>query len=368
MSKVLQMKSTLNFGPRDLKNNTVGNGYVLSSKEWVAIQTYVQNGMALPTTDEEFRVYANLKSTDTIQDISDIYDAYKKVHAHCNTWQHSTFPDSVSLASDIVSYNVYVKVYYPKLKDKINKYTDNPTDKVKNELQKIINTLKNYAERSHTKAAKIYDDINQFAIDTESDKTKIEKLYNNYKEKYDGKNGEIKKFGKDIEELNKKLSTLNEEYNHDVVVAATTPTYAWATIFGFIAAVIVAGKFGAAAVECKKEMDEVQKQINEKDSELKRDIYIKTMLSHALNSLDNTKKNIEKALTALKKVKGSWQSLRDDLEALTKIFENDIKNQDAETWASAFEVAQDEWNQVAQNADNYRHNAYVNFQGFPTVS
>ncbi len=60
------------------------------------------------------------------------------------------------------------------------------------------------------------------------------------------------------------IEDLWAEYKHDVIVASTTPTYAWIPFYGFIAGPVVAGVFGAKAVEALNQIHNLEKQINEK--------------------------------------------------------------------------------------------------------
>ncbi|MCD1257244.1 alpha-xenorhabdolysin family binary toxin subunit A [Paenibacillus athensensis] len=362
MSNVIRLNTALNFGPGQLRQESQqGNQYVLSRADWAAIQAYAQNGLSLPTNDEEFRVYANLKPGASIPNISDIYDAYKKVHEHCNTWQHDTFPQTVSLASDLVNYNTYTKTYYPALQKRIDDYLENPTDKVLKELTAIINLLQKKATEFHDRAVAAETAVTKFADDTANDQTVIQKLDENYNKQMNDEDGVVTKLKKQISDLTDQFNKLNDEYNRDVVIAATTPTYAWATIFGFIAAVVVAGTYGAAAAACKRQMDEIQKQINSLTTELNTDLNILAALTSASKSLGFIKESINNALPALQKAKGSWKALADDLKSLQDLIKNAISDQDPELWNLGLDAAADSWAKVGQDADDYRHFAFVTF-------
>jgi len=362
MSKVIRLNTALNFGPGQLRQEAQeGNQYVLSRADWTAIQAYAQNGLSLPTSDAEFRVYANLKPEASIPDISDIYSAYANVHDHCNTWQHDTFPQTVSLASDLVNYNTYTKTYYPALQKRIDDYLANPTEKVLKELTAIINLLQKKASEFHDRAVAAEAAVTKFADDTASDQAVIQKLDDNYNQQMNDEDGVVTKLKKQIADLTDQFNKLNDEYNHDVLVAATTPAYAWATIFGFIAAAIVAGTYGAAAAECKRAMNEIQKQINELTVELNTDLNILAALTSASKSLSFIKDSINQALPALQKAKGSWKALADDLGDLQDLIQNAIVDQDPELWNLGLDVAADSWAKVGQDADDYRHFAFITF-------
>ncbi len=66
------------------------------------------------------------------------------------------------------------------------------------------------------------------------------------------------------------------EYKHDVIVASTTPTYTWVPFYGWIAGPVVAGIFGAKAVEALKQIQTLENQINEKLKNLSQgQVYVK---------------------------------------------------------------------------------------------
>ena len=72
----------------------------------------------------------------------------------------------------------------------------------------------------------------------------------------------------DIAETQRELDKASADYNYDVTVAATTPTYAWIFPFGTIPAVVVAGVYGKRATDAYKKMGECRDQIKTAQGDL----------------------------------------------------------------------------------------------------
>lgn len=364
MAEVVQMK----FGPRHLKQDTNANKYVLATEEWIAIQTYVEAGLRLPCSESEFKVYAKLGPSESIPDLKDIYSAYTHVRDHCHVWKTETFPQSVSLASDILSYNNVVKNYYPRLKQKIEQYVENPTPSALKELTAIIDMLIKKADKYAEETDLVEKAVTKFADETAQDKAMIDALKESYDKQYGDKDGVISSLETDIDEFRQQLEDLNKEYNKYVIVASTTPAYLVIPFIGWIAGAIVAGVTGSIAKKLKDQINELKDKIAQLENDKRIALFILSVLSNARTSIKGIQEAIEKALPALQKAKASWKALKDDLHELRTILQENIADMDPDLWSIGIDVAFDQWALVAKNADDYRHNAYIDIQSELAVS
>ena len=78
-----------------------GLPFVLSKTEWVTIQTYVINALALPINNDEFRKSLGSAAFSSLSDFEKLIKAYQEINGHCTTWQSTTFPKTVKLANAI---------------------------------------------------------------------------------------------------------------------------------------------------------------------------------------------------------------------------------------------------------------------------
>ena len=136
----------------------------MSKPEWLAIQTYVNDGLSLPITMDQFKASLGSGAPLDMSDFNQLIAAYVTLNGHCTTWQTTTYPYTVSLASDIYDYGTNkVPVYYPAILTEANKlvaYFDD--QQAAAALAAILDNLQKTASGYSTKAKKASDDVKTF--------------------------------------------------------------------------------------------------------------------------------------------------------------------------------------------------------------
>lgn len=349
-------KDSLN--PRELlpKDN---NPFLMSKPEFIAVQNYVESGITLPSTEKEMTSILGIKSED-VNKFKDLLDAYTNVHQHCYNFKTVTFPMTVNLAADISHYGTKAPIYYEYINQIINDYI---SGKMKNEfavkkLVAIVNLLKNTATQYQENCKSAENHIKDFINETEADQKVINPLFKSYKEKIGSTDGEIDKLLKEIEADRREIEQLENEYNHNVIVAATTPTYAWIFPIGFIPAVVVAGVYGDRATKTLNKIHEYQNKLAKAQGDLRRDHNMLVYTNIATTSISGLIDKLNAALPVLQKMNGIWGALVADLSNILNII-GDISNVEWIIKDISIEEAIFQWKKVADIADNYRVNAYV---------
>jgi hypothetical protein len=361
------MSSTaMSIGPGALAEQGTEGGpnFVLSKPEWIAIQTYVTEGMSLPTTDAEFRKSLGAGAPKDLSDFVQLITAYQGIYGHCKTWQDDTFPKTVELASDIAP------VYYPPILAEARKLITNPDDPdAKAALKAILDQLQKEAQQRATKATDVAKEVKTFADNTQSDKDTLVGI--------DGKGGLVKyyddKYGKtskDVEQLNKDivaqreiLKAANDEYDHDVIVATTTPTYGWWFPVGTIAAAVVAGIYGDKAVKALERARAAQRKIDELTDKLAADANLMNAIYLASFGMNNITRSLSAALPVIQKIQGVWGAIASDLGAIVTLIDTNIREVPPIIMNLGVELAIKSWANVAAAADAYRVHAYVSESG-----
>ncbi len=359
----------LNIGPSAIADpgTAGGPGFTLSRPEWVAIQTYSTDALALPTTDETFRKSLGPGAPDNLSDFTQLIEAYKTINGHVTTWDKQVFPASVDLASDVYQYGMTkAPVYYPPILKEADILADNPDDEhAKAALKAILDNLKKDAQDKADRAAGVAKQIGQFAADTESDRITMVGtdgkggLVKYYDDKYGTTSSEVADLTKEIDAQRQILKAADEEYDHDVVVAATTPTYAWVWPVGTIAAAVVAGVYGKRAVEALDRARAAQAKINELAAKLAADANLLVAIHSAEIGMNTIVRDVTAALPVIQKIQGVWGGMASDLGAISAMIDNDIRNVPAIIMSLGVDEAVKAWHNVALNADAYRVNAYV---------
>jgi hypothetical protein len=354
---------------------TGGPNFILSKTEWIAIQTYVNDALSLPTTLDQFRNSLGSGAPADLSDFTQLITAYATLNGHCSTWQTKTYPTTVSLASDIYEYGTNkVPVYYPAILTEAKILISDPTnaDAIA-ALKAILDNLQTTANGYQTKAKAAADAIQTFANDTTADETTLigpkgdAGLQKYYTDKYGATSAQVTQYTNELSGWKLSLVGDQAEYRHDVIVASTTPTYAWVWPFGTIAAAIVAGIYGHKAVEALDHIANDQKQINALQADLTADANLINAINMATGGISGITTALQAALPVVQKIQGIWQGISDDITAISKLIDTDIRQVPPIIMNLGVSEAVTAWYNVAQAANQYRVNAYVTTSGGPAA-
>jgi hypothetical protein len=358
-----------NIGPDAIADAGVagGPGFTLSRPEWITLQTYCTNAAALPTTDEAFRKSLGDGAPVDLSDFTQLIAAYKGINTHAAGWTQTTYPAAVALASDVYQYGTSkVPSYYPQLLAEAKVLVSNPNDEpAKAALKAILDHLRDDTQSRAKRAGEVVIQIARFAADTETDRAILvgpdgsAGLIKYYNDKYGKASEDVVKLSKEIEAEGKVLSQANAEYDHDVVVAATTPTYAWVWPFGTVAAAVVAGVYGRRAVEALERARAAEAKIASLQAKLAADARLMVALHGAGIGMEAITRNISESLPVIQKMQGVWGGISADLGALASMVDDDIRNVAPIIMELGIEATVRAWANVAAAANAFRINAYV---------
>lgn len=366
------------IGPSSISEPAVKGGpaFSMSRPEWIAVQTYVTDALALPTTDDAFRKSLGSGASSDLSDFQQLIAAYKKINGHVTTWQKTTYPATISLASDIYDYGMNkAPVYYPPILKEADILVDDPKNqKAKDALKAILDNLKQDADERAGHAGDIAGQIKQFAEDTQADKTTMvgpkgdAGLVKYYNDEYGSTSQQVEEISKEIKTQQLALKSANAEYDHDVIVASTTPTYVWVWPVGTIAAAVVAGVYGKRATEALDRARAAQQKINTLSAELAADANLMMAIHSAELGMNAIVRDISAALPVIQKIQGVWSGMSNDLASISKLIDNDIRNALPIIMNLGVDEATRAWHNVALAADAYRVNAYVTQKSGPADS
>jgi hypothetical protein len=283
------------------------------------------------------------------------------------TWEKTIYPATVALASDVYQYGMNkAPSFYPPILKEAQILEQNPGDEAaKGALKAILDNLKADAQGRADKAAAVEKQITQFADDTAQDRTALvgpdgkSGLVSYYNDKYGSASADVVELNKQIVEQAGVLKAANDEYNHDVIVAATSPTYAWIWPLGTIAAAVVAGVYGKRATDALDAARAAQAKINALAASLAADANLMVAINSAQFGLNRIVADVAGALPVVQKIRGVWGGLSSDLASISQLIDDDIRNVPPIIMNLGVDEALKAWHNVALNADAYRVNAYV---------
>jgi hypothetical protein len=288
------------------------------------------------------------------------------MHKSSTAWRDTTFPATVKLASSIYDYgNNKAPVYYRPILPLAERLDANPDDAVaKSKLKGILDVLEKQARDLSKEAEETRKQVAAFADASQADYNTLVVnneggLYTRYEKKYGSQSDEVVRLTKEIADQRVILQQANAEYDHNVVVASTTPTYAWIIPQGLIAAVIVAGVFGDRATKALQRSRAAQAKIDSLTDTRQASANLMTSLQLANASILNISSNLKVALPIIQRIQGVWGAMADDLGSIIKLIDINIRKALPVVMDLGVESAIKSWGAVAQAADTYRKNAFV---------
>ena len=346
-----------------------GPAFALSSSEWYSIQAYVTDALSkeiMPHTITDFRAYLGSCAPENLSDFEPLIKAYDDIFNHVTTWNEDTFPKSISLASDIVAYASQAETYYAPLIPLADALTENPDDeKSKEKLTAILDVLIKQTDSYRAQAEEVSKQIREFANQTKQDSITLSGpdgesgLYKYYSDEYGETSEDVKRLTKEIEDQKAILNAANKEYDHDVVVAATSPSYAWVFPVGTIAASVVAGIYGDKATKALKRAKAAQAEIDALEAELQVNANLMKSLTISNQGLSENINSINGALPIIQKIQGVWGAISDDLTNIKELVIKNIAEALPIIVSLGVDSAIKQWKAVGKEADAYRVNAYI---------
>jgi Bacillus haemolytic enterotoxin (HBL) len=373
-----ETSTQVQIGPGAIADPGTPNGrpFLMSRTEWITVQTYVIDVLALPITADAFRKSLGSGAPSDLSDFTPLISAYSSMHDHCEIWQNETFPATVTLATDIANYGTTkAPVYYPPILKEADILTNDPSNaQAKQALAAILDNLSEQAKDYETKAAAVAAAVKTFADQTQADrvvlvgpdgKGGLTKVYN---DKYGSTSQDVQELTKELAAQQLVLKGANDEYNHDVVVAATTPTYAWVWPVGTIAAAIVAGIYGKKATDALDRARAAQDKINQLSSKLAADANLMIAINSAEQGLSSINQALAAALPVIQKIQGIWGAIAGDLDNIVNLIETDIRQALPIIMNLGVDEAVAAWKNVAAEANDYRVYANVTMTTSQTAS
>lgn len=201
----------------------------------------------------------------------------------------------------------------------------------------------------------------------------------------DGGGGEVEQISfeglkKDVGDLNQKVMDLaaelkkdNKEYDKDVTIAATTPTYCWVPILippvivipaGLIAASIVAGIYGDKAVKLKKRIDEIEAELATTAPEVRNKTALLSLISTIDGGLGDLLGQLDDAGETLDAVQRVWGTIAADHEELV----GDIQRASSDEAFQQRMALKDTillWKLIREKADFFRQSAFIEVESEP---
>ncbi|NUO00922.1 MAG: hypothetical protein HUU01_09950 [Saprospiraceae bacterium] len=284
---------------------------------WHYLQVFSTYGVRLPDTEASLKMKLNIDAPANYPFFASMLDSYQQLKQACSFFLKETFPKVVRLGSMLKSFardasngdGAIFVVITDAIKNgdtagAIELLTDLQKKAVENaaEAEKIALMLSDYSTQLIASEAALKRTDDQLSSDIRVSKERIAEL-----------EGGSDVTGS-IENLKLLMKSRKDEYDQDVIAAATTPTYVWIPIIGPIAAAIVAGIFGDKAVKALEQYHELQKKVEDGTNELKTALATQGIQNLAKDGVSGVLEHTQIAIDQTNVIKNAWASIAGNLD------------------------------------------------------
>ena len=307
--------------------------FVLSCSEWIDLQL----GMA------------NLdRIAQTMNNIgSELAEPAAQARELAKVWQGTAFPALRQAAIDIRDYGQQIA-------------SPGANAGSPSQLSALFQALTAAAGAAKDRARILVDHVMDIERACAALRASVNAFHQRFASQAANASAETQALREEMDGLVANLGGKQEKYHHYVTVAATTVTYAWIPLFGWIVGGTVAGTYGRAAVLEKEGIDKDVGRIAEITRNLTAQDHQLAILMRAAKGLEGMAGSFGRVLPVLQHTQGIWDAIHSDLGAL---FERRQGMADAAAFAALLElelqVVVEGWREVAAIADDYLRHAEV---------
>jgi len=300
---------------------------------WHYLQVYTHYGLQLPHTQATLKLQLGISDPGRYTWFDPAVEAYDTIYQASQHFIGAVFPGVVGLGNDLMSFAQEATGKDGNFSAMIDLLDDNE-DQAALEL---VDDLRTKAIENSKKAAQVATDLGTYkgklvtAIGQLSNvKTKINQDDQVSQKTIDGLLSQDPKSSTSIKAVEKFLADAKANYEHNVVVAATTPTYAWVLPTGLIAAIVVASIYGKRATDEKAAIDSYESQLKQMALKLRTAIETRSVLEAADYGISNALSKTELAERDATTVQNAWNQLVKGVDEIKTKISGMLREQDGQ--------------------------------------
>lgn len=317
----------------DGKNRPVGPLWYA----WHYLQVYSFWGLHLPNTENELKLALRITDPAAYDFFPSMLETYKRIHGASDDFLNRIFPQVIELGNDLKSFakqatshtadggavfSVITDFLDGKdgtIDDAITLLTDLQTSATANaakaaEVNALLATYKSSLVDAQGKLKRVQEGIE---ADKKTSQAKIDELESTAP----GAAGSLAN-------MKKLIKDERAERDHDVVVAATSPTYVWVFPVGTISAIVVATVYGVRAVQMLDEINAMQAKIDAAEATLRTAHKSRAVQQLAGEGVSSASKHTDLAITHTTTVQNAWNGLSTQLEIIKNKLDSMTKETD----------------------------------------
>jgi len=286
---------------------------------WQFLQIYSTWGLRLPHTEASLKMKLGIPQPGKYLFFQGMVQAYDEIHDACNDFQTNIFPEVIEVGTSLLSFASDADPTDGELFNVLIELMD--LNDLTGALE-FVETIQETTRTNSEKAGNVKSLLNNFKVKLVSAQEKVSTVKSLVDQDAEVSQSAINQLagGREvtgsIENLKQLMSEKQAEYDHAVVVAATTPTYAWATLIGFITAASIAGVYGDKAVKALKRVQELEDEIKKTNAKLHTALETNKVSNSASESVRQTQQYTDLAIAHTTTVQNAWTHMADNLQEI----------------------------------------------------
>lgn len=300
---------------------------------WHYLQVYTHYGLQLPHTQSTLKLQLGINDPGRYGWFDPAVEAYDTVYKASEHFIGAVFPGVVGLGNELMSFAKEATGKdgnFSAMLDLIDQNEDQAA-------LELVDDLRTKAIDNSKKAAAVASDLGTYKGQLVAAKGQLD----NVKKAIDADDQVSKKTIDDllsddpksstsIKAVERFLADAKKNYEHNVVVAATTPTYAWVLPVGLISAIVVAAVFGTRATSEKQAIDGYEAQLQRMAGKLRTAIETRGVLEAADYGISNALNKTELAETNATTVQNAWNQLVIGIDKIKDKISGMLREQDGQ--------------------------------------
>ncbi|TGO07855.1 hypothetical protein BTUL_0242g00200 [Botrytis tulipae] len=342
--------------------------YTLSQGDISNLLKYIWTGALLSTSKEEYILHTGINA-DEYDHLKEYIDpllvVYTACKGHCVTFKDVTYRKVVDLSNAVYSYagkaggRVAGSYYANIISNKIIVFNELEKDYDEQDQKLITNSKSIVDALLQGDANAVVQDLRDFETLAKADQLALKDRNKIITDRLTGEGGDIKRLQDDIKAKTKDISDDQDEYEQDIVIAATSATYAWAIPVGPIIAAVIIGVYTDRAIKMKAKIDALRDLLTDDQDQLRADRQLVADLTLVQTDLQNVIDQIGPAITTIQKMIGTWGAIATDLENINTAVKEDSLELMPELQTITQESILSQWNDLKATVDAYRKSAYI---------
>ncbi len=351
-----------------------------TSTTYRSLSVFAANVRKLPYTEDNFRKELKFPQGDPIEEYQNLLSTFQTLRSHGQRWD-GIYQRIVGTSYSIVQYSRNVDVTYEVILDLVTNWRNSryTKEQIKAEIPEavaLISELINEATTRKAEAQGIYSDLagnsppegpytDGFIRILGDDGVNLRGLKDVYG-KDPTQDPNYRLWTAEVAGLRARRDDLNREYEQACMIAATTPTYAWIPVYGWITAPIVGGIYGAKAEQLRKDIENASSRISYLDGRINKEIAVKQYYEEANGNVVSLERDVSLAVNDLGKIVGHWQRISKDLtdivDKLNSVDEpQELQEKMPLVITTKLNQARKTWKSIGEGIEKWVDTAYSTF-------